>query len=440
MNAHDSDRQSSKPTSLALVNARLIDPESRYDGPGSILIEDGKIARVLRGTGHPMGSSAIKVIDCEGHVLMPGLIDGRARTGEPGFEPRETLKSAAQAAAAGGVTSFVVLPDTRPALDDPAMVDFLIRRARHNQLVKIYAAGAATKGLEGSRMSEIGLMKEAGAVYFSDADNAITDSKVLARILAYAHSFGALVAHRPKENHLTKGAVATSGDMATRMGLSSEPAIAERIALERDLGLVELTKARFMADLISTEDSLHAIRRARLKGLQIHASVSIHHLCFNELDIGDYRTFFRLDPPLRSEKDRQALIEGLRHEEIDLIVSNHTPLPAEDKRLPFSESTPGAIGLQTLLQALLGLHMDYDLELAPLLACVTCNPAALLGLPQGRLAQGSPADLIMVDIDIPYTLREADIVSKSKNSPFENRALYGRVLKTMVDGHIIFES
>ncbi len=426
-------------SAIAFVNARLIDPASDYDGPGSVIVAEGVIAEVIHGEQPPAGSPDVRVIDCDGNAIMPGLIDMRVRTGEPGHEPKETLKSASLAAAAGGVTSFVVLPDTDPVIDEPAMVDFILRRARDIELVHVYPAGAATKGHAGKQMAEIGLMNEAGALYFTDADEPIVNSKILRRVLSYANGFNALIAHRPKEPWLSDGAVATEGEMAARMGLAGVPALSERIMMERDLALVELTGARFLVDQVSTREGLGSLERAKSKGLEVSASVSINHLCFNELDIGDYRTFYRLDPPLRAESDRLALIDAVANGLVDVIVSNHNPEPAEEKRLPFSESAPGAIGLQTLLPALIGLHLENDVPLIELIRAVTINPAQLLGLDAGRLARGAPADLILVDIEAPFALRPRDILSKSKNSPFENRTLQGKVLTTLVDGRIVFE-
>ncbi len=425
---------------IAFVNARLIDPATEYDGPGSVIVAEGVIASVIHGHDAPQGHAGIKVIDCDGNALMPGLIDIRVRTGEPGMEPKETLKSASLAAAAGGVTSFVVQPDTDPTIDEPAMVDFILRRARDIELVHVYPAGAATKGTEGKKMAEIGLMHEAGALYFTDVDQPLVNSKIMSRVLSYANGFNALIAHRPKEPWLSEGAVATSGEMAARMGLPGVPALSERIMLERDLALVELTGARFLVDQVSTAEGLVSIERAKTKGLEVFASASINHLIFNEIDIGDYRTFYRLDPPLRAERDRQALVDALATGLIDVVVSNHSPAPAEDKRLPFSEAAPGAIGLQTLLPALIGLHLDNDIALIDALRAVTVNPAQMLGLEAGRIVEGAPADLILVDVEAPFALREKDILSKSKNSPFENRTLQGKVLMTLVDGRIVYQS
>ena len=425
---------------LALVGARLVDPESGYDGPGSLVIQDGLIADVLKQPGLEAPSPDLEVIDCAGALLAPGLIDIRVKTGEPGAETKETLKSAGRAAAAGGVTTIVVQPDTDPAIDDPAMVDFILRRARDNGLVHIYPAGAATKGLKGEEMAEIGLMHEAGARYITDADRPIVDSRVLRRVMSYARGFGAIVAHRPADPFLTRGAAATEGEFAGRLGIPAGPAVAERIMLERDLALAELTGACLIVDQLTTHDALDALSRAKLRGVRAFATCSINHLSFNELDIGDYRTFYKLNPPLRTEHDREALIEGLTDGLIDIVVSAHAPAPAEDKRLPYDEAAPGAVGLETLLPALLALHHERGLPLADLLRAVTLAPANLLNLPAGRLAQGAPADLVLCDIAAPVVIDADALVSKSKNSPFDGRRLQGRVLRTLVEGRTVFEA
>jgi len=421
-------------SSVAIINARLLDPASDYDGPGALLFEDGVITVVEHGA---VPILADEVIDAGGLCVAPGLIDIRVRTGEPGAEPKETLKSASLAAAAGGVTTIVVQPDTDPAVDDPAMVDFIQRRGAALGLVNVRTAGAATKGRGGSRMAEIGLMHEAGALYFTDGDHVISDSRVLSRVMSYATAFNALIACRPADPWLSEGAVATSGELATRLGLPSAPAIAERIQLERDLALVEQTGVRFLVDQISTEAALEVLARARGRGLEVAASVSINHLCFNEVDIGDYRTFYRLDPPLRPERDRRALIEAVRDRLIEVITSAHTPAPAEDKRRPFAEAAPGAVGLETLLAAALTLHHEEGVELLDVLRPLTEGPASLLGLGAGRLAPGAPADLVLFDPGAP-TIVDADALrSKSKNSPFDGRRLQGRVARTVVAGRTV---
>ena len=420
--------------SLAIVNARLLDPASDFDGPGCVLIEDGVITVVDHG---PSARRADQVIDAGGLCLAPGLIDIRVRTGEPGAEPKETLKSASLSAAAGGVTTIVIQPDTDPAVDDPAMIDFIQRRGAALGLVNVRAAGAATKGRGGTRMAEIGLMHEAGALYFTDGDHVVADSRVLQRIMAYATAFNAMIACRPADPWLSEGAVATSGELATRLGLPAAPAIAERIQLERDLALVEQTGVRFLVDQISTEAALEVLARARARGLEVAASVSINHLCFNEVDIGDYRTFYRLDPPLRPESDRRALIEAVRDGLIEAITSAHTPAPAEDKRRPFAEAAPGAVGLETLLPAALTLHHEEGIDLLDVLRPLTEGPATLLGLDAGRLAPGAPADLLLFDPGAPVVIDADALRSKSKNSPFDGRRLQGRSARTIVAGRTV---
>lgn len=421
----------------AFVNVRLVDPASGWDGPGALLVRNGKIAEVAQG--HDLGTLGedIEVIDGAGAMLAPGLVDIRVKTGEPGTETKETLKSASLAAAAGGVTSIVLQPDTDPVVDEPSVVDFILRRARDIGLVKVYPAGAATKGAEGKRMAEIGLMREAGCVYVTDADRPIVDSKVLRRVLAYAKGFDTLVAHRPADPWLTAGAAATEGEFAGRMGLPSAPPVAEKIMLERDLALAELTGGRLMVDQITTACALESLERAKANGVRVVATTSINHLSFNEVDIGDYRTFLKFDPPVRGEDDRQATIQALATGLIDIVVSAHAPAPAEDKRLPYDEAAPGAVGLQTLLPALLAFHHEGRIPLIDLVGAVTHRPAELLGLNAGKLAKGAPADLVLFDLFAPVVIDAAKLVSKSKNSPFDGRRLQGEVRMTVVDGRTV---
>ncbi len=426
-------------TKTAIINARLIDPATDYDGQGAVVIENGKIKQVVHGHG-AVDIDGANVIDAMGRILAPGLIDIRVKTGEPGNEPKETLKSAALSAAAGGVTTIVIQPDTDPAVDDPAMIDHIQRRGAALELVHVRAAGAATQGRKGERMAEIGLMDEAGALYFTDVDNVILNSRTLQRVMSYAASFNALIACRPTEPWLSEGTVATAGELSTRLGLSAQPAIAERIQLERDLALVEQTGARFLVDQISTDSALEVLTRARKRGLDVAASVSINHLCFNEIDIGDYRTFYRLDPPLRTEEDRQAMIEAVRDGLIDVITSAHCPEPAENKRRPFAEAEPGAVGLETLLAAAItNLHHENGIELIDVLRPLTHGPASLLGLESGTIAEGAPADLVLFDAGAPIVVDAATLKSKSKNSPFDGRRLQGKVLLTLVEGRIVHD-
>jgi len=423
---------------IAFINARLVDPASGYDGPGCVLARDGLIEAVERQPSFVERVTDARVIDCEGAALSPGLIDLRVRTGEPGTETRETLRSAADAAAAGGVTTIVLQPDTNPAVDEPALVDFLMRRGRDLKSVRVLAAGALTQGLKGEALAEIGLMTEAGAAYFTDADQVIADSRVLRRVMAYAGAFDVLIAHRPADPFLTQGASATSGELASRMGLPSAPAIAERMGLERDLALAESTGVRFLVDQITTSEALDVLARARSRGVEVAATVSINHLCFNEVDIGDYRTFMRLNPPLRPERDRLAMVEAVRHGLIDAIVSAHTPVPAEGKRLPFAEAEPGSIGLETLLAGALTLHHEAGIDLLDVLRPLTVGPADLIGLEAGRVSVGAPADLVLFDVDAPIVVDADRLISRSKNTCFDGRRLQGRILMTVAGGQVVW--
>jgi len=425
---------------IAFQNARLVDPESGYDGPGVLVVSDETIADVSKGKDFSGLSGDVQIVDCAGGLLSPGLIDLRVKTGEPGAETKETLRSAALAAAAGGVTGFVVQPDTNPAVDDPSVVDFILRRARDIDAARVYCAGAATKGLKGAEIAEIGLMREAGCVYVTDVDHPVVDSRVLRRVMAYAKTFDMAVAHRPADSWLTRGGGATGGGLAGRLGLPTAPVMAERFGLERDLALAELTGARLLVDQITSAGALEALARAKARGVKVVATASINHLSFNELDIGDYRTFARLDPPLRAEDDRQALIEALASGLVDIVVSAHAPAPAEDKRLPYDEAAPGGVGLETLLPALLALYHDGRAPLVDLLRAVTLAPARFLGLSSGRLAPGAPADLVLCDLGAPVIIDADKLVSKSKNSPFDGRRLQGQVLRTVVAGKVVFRA
>jgi dihydroorotase len=425
---------------IAFLGARLVDPATGYDGPGCLIAAGGAIAEVARTPGLAGLSPDIERVDCGGAMLAPGLVDIRVKTGEPGAETKETLKSAARAAVAGGVTSIVVQPDTDPVVDEPSVVDFILRRARDIGLSKVYPAGAATKGLAGEQMAEIGLMREAGCLYVTDVDRPIVNSQVMRRAMTYARGFGVPFAHRPNDPSLAGQSNANESEFAGRLGLVAGPAIAERVMLERDLALAELTGATLIVDQLSSADALDSLRRAKAKDVNIHVTVSINHLSFNELDIGDYRTFYKLVPPLRGEDDRQSLIEALASGLIDVVVSAHAPAPAEDKRLPFDEAAPGAVGLETLLPALLTLHHEGRAPLVDLLAAVTLKPARLLSLDAGRLATGAPADLVLCDIGAPVRIDADKLISKSKNSPFDGRSLQGKVLLTLVDGRVVFDA
>lgn len=421
----------------AIYNARVIDPATGLDEKGGVLIENGVIAEV--GAGVLKTTAADVKIDAKGKALAPGLIDLRVKTGEPGAENKETLQTASDAAAAGGVTTFVVMPDTDPVIDTVALVDFIQRRAEGVAKVKVLPTGGLTLGLDGAKMAEIGLIKEAGAAFFSNGDKPVEDAGVLRRAMTYAASFDVLVASRPDTPALSKNTVMNAGAFAARLGLRGAPPEAEWIALERDLMLAETTGVRLLADCISTARSLAAVERARKSGVKVACSVASYSLFFNELDVGDYLTYCKVQPPFRKEEDRMALIDGLKRGVIDAVVSAHDPQPTEDKRLPIADAAFGAVGLETLLPALLSIALREDIPLVTALKAVTCGPADLLGLPQGRLAKGAPADLILFDPAAPWACDRDDLTSRSKNSPFDGRKLEGKVLRTWVNGATVFE-
>lgn len=423
---------------ILLANARVIDPSRDHDAPGDVLIADGVIREVKRGihaAGVPEGT---EVIDCRGRVVAPGLVDMRAFTGEPGAGHRETLATASHAAAAGGVTTIVCQPDTNPAIDDPAIVDFVLRRARDTAIVHVHPMAALTKGCEGREMAQIGLLKAAGAVAFTDGVRSITNAQVMRRVMIYARDFDALVVHHTEDPDLTGEGVMNEGEFASRLGLMGIPKAAETIMVERDVRLAGLTRSRYHAASITCAESLDVLRRAKEDGHAITAAASVNHLTLNETDVGSYRTFFKLAPPLRTEGDRTALVEALASGLIDVVMSDHNPQDVEVKRLPFAEASFGAIGLETMLTA--GLRLVNDgLPLLTLIKAMSTRPAELLGLPGGSLRPGAPADVIVIDLDIPWVLDPAQLKSKCKNTPFDEARLQGRVVRTIVTGRTVYE-
>jgi dihydroorotase len=424
---------------VLIINARLVDPLSGKEERGALAVEHGLIAEF----GHAIDATAPKegalVIDAKGRVLAPGLVDLRAFVGEPGAEHRETLSSASRAAAAGGVTTVVCMPDTNPPIDDTAVVDHLIRRARDTAGVRMLPAAALTKGLEGKEMAEIGLLKAAGAVFFTDGAKSVVNSQVMRRAFIYARDFDALIVHHVEEPWLSADGVMNEGELASRLGLPGIPKAAETIMLERDIALVRLTGARYHAAMISCAESLAIIKRAKDDGLPVTCGVSINNLALNENDIGSYRTFLKLSPPLRAEDDRRAMIDGVASGLIDVIVSDHNPQDVEAKRQPFIECADGAIGLETMLSAALRIVHNGDLTLPRMLQAMALRPADLLRAQQGRLLKGAPADLILFDPDEPYVLDPAHLHSLSKNTPFDGARLEGRVHRTLVQGRIVHE-
>jgi dihydroorotase len=428
-----------QPRPIAFVDARLIDPDRLEESRGGALVVDGKIAALGPAVTRANIPAEWQIVDCGGDILAPGLIDMRAFIGEPGAEHRETIASASAAAAAGGVTTLVARPDTNPPVDDPAVVDFILRRARATAKVRVLPTAALTKGLEGREIAEIGLLAEAGAVAFSDGLLSVANAQTMRRALTYARDFGALVMHACEDRDLVGEGVMAEGERASRLGLPGIPREAETIVLERDLRLVALTGARFHAALVSNRLSLEAMARARAAGLPVTCGVSINNLTLNENDVGDYRTFLKLNPPLRGEDEREALVDALNDGLIDVIVSDHDPQDVETKRLPFGEASAGAIGVETMLSASMRLVAAGRISMPRLLRAMTTRPAEILGVEGGRLKPGAPADLVRFDPEAPYVLDPASLHSRCRNTPFDEARMEGKVKMTLVAGRIVYE-
>jgi dihydroorotase len=424
---------------ILLANARVIDPSRDLDAPGDVLIADGVIRDARRGIGAAGVPEGTDIVNCAGMIITPGLIDMRAFVGEPGLSHRETFASASQAAATGGITTIICQPGTEPVIDNSATVDFVLRRARDTAIVNIHPMAALTKGLRGEMMTEIGLLKAAGAVAFSDGDKSVTNAQVMRRALTYARDFDALIVHHTEDPDLVGEGVMNEGEFAARLGLEGVPDAAEAVMLERDMRLVALTSGRYHAASLSCIASLEILKRAREAGLAVSASVSINHVTLNENDIGPYRTFLKLSPPLRTEEHRKALVEALASGLVDVIMSDHNPQDVEVKRLPFAEAASGAVGLQTMLPAALRLIHNGEMDWKTLIRAMSTRPAELLGLPGGTLRPGAPADVIVIDPDTPWVLDPTDLKSLCKNTPFDEARFSGRVMRTIVGGRTVYE-
>jgi dihydroorotase len=423
----------------AFVNARLLDPASGLDGPGALLVDGIRIADMgpeLFRDGVPAG---IRTIDCAGACLAPGLVDMRVQLREPGEEHKETIKSAGLAAAVGGIAAMVALPNTDPVVDDVAGVEFVARRAREAKLVKVYTYGAVTRGLEGKEITEIGLLAEFGARGFTDGITAVADAQVMRRALAYARAFDQVIVQHPEEPALADGAM-NEGEVATRLGLAGIPAAAEAIMVERDLRLVELTGGRYHAAHVSTAAAVDAIRKAKARGLAVTCDTAPHYFTLTEADVGDYRTFAKVSPPLRAEADRRAVEEAVADGTVDVVASDHSPHDQDSKRQPFAIADPGIAGLETLLPLTLRLVHEGRMSMLAALTRLTTAPAGILRLEAPRLAKGAPADLTIFDPDLAWRIDPDRFRSKSKNSPFDDYPTRGKALATVVDGRIIYSA
>ncbi|WP_176036039.1 dihydroorotase [Brucella tritici] len=427
-------------SAILFENARIVDPSRGLDETGSLLIQDGKIVAAgpdVRNQGAPEGA---QIIDLNGKAVLPGLVDARVFVGEPGAEHRETIASASRAAAAGGVTSIIMMPDTDPVIDDVALVEFVKRTARDTAVVNVHPAAAITKGLHGEEMTEIGLLRDAGAVAFTEGRQTIANTQLMRRALTYARDFDAVIACETRDPYLGATGVMNEGLFASWLGLSGSPREAEVIPLERDLRLAALTNSNYHAAQLSCEMSAEAVRRSKDLGAKVTAGVSINHLSLNENDIGEFRTFFRLSPPLRSEQDRLAMVEAVKNGTIDIVVSAHDPQDVDTKRLPFSDAEAGAIGLETLLGAALRLYHNDSIPLLRLVEVLSTAPARIFGLDAGTLKPGARADIAIVDLDEPWIVREEELHSLSKNSCFESARFQGRVVHTLVAGKTVYSA
>ncbi|MEO1551074.1 MAG: dihydroorotase [Pseudomonadota bacterium] len=416
-----------------LTNVRLIDPEAGTDTLGAVRIEAGRIAEIT-----PGGMGDLAAVDCAGMCLAPGIVDFGVKVCEPGERHKESYRSAGDAAVAGGITTLVTRPDTDPPVDSPEALAFVARRAAEDAIPHVHHMAALTKGRQGAEMTEIGFLRDAGAVAFTDGDTVTQDAKIAQRAWTYAAGLGALVVAHPQDPSLSKGAVMTSSAFASKLGLPAVSPQAERMGLERDLALVEMTGVAYHADQITCAAALEPLARARAQGLDVSAGTSVHHATLNLFDVDDYRTFFKVKPPLRAEEDRQAVVAALAAGEIDVICSMHTPQDEESKRLPFEAAASGAVGLETLLPAALQLVHGGHMDLPHLWRALSLNPAKRLGLSTGRLAEGAPADLVLFDPNTPFKLDRWTLRSKSKNTPYDLRRLQGRVQATWVGGEQVF--
>ena len=426
------------PPPTAYVNAHLLDPASGLDQAGALLTDGERIADLgpnLFGDGVPDG---VAVVDCEGHYLCPGLVDMHVHLREPGHEHKETIATGCAAAAAGGVTSMACMPNTTPVIDDVALIEFIQRRAREAASVKVYPFAAVTRGLEGKQITEMGMLAEAGAVGFTDDGLPIADSLVMRRALSYASTFGLLISQHAEDLSLSGCGCMAEGEVATRLGLPGIPDASEVVVVERDLRLVELTGGRYHVAHISTSEGIEAVRKAKARGLAVSCEAAPHHFTLTDDAVGDYRTYAKMAPPLRSEANRQAVVAGLKDGTIDAIATDHAPHDQESKRVTMAHAANGVVGLETMLALALELYHQGEIPLLDVLQRMTVGPADLLALPAGRLKRGAPADLLLFDAALPWKIDNDRFHSKSRNSPFDGREVRGRALRTVVDGRTVY--
>ena len=422
-----------------LINARIIDPKNQIDELGGLIIDEkGLIKAVGKKVANENLPKGCEKIDLKKMVLLPGLIDMRVFVGEPGYEYKENFRTLSNAALSGGVTSVVSMPNTNPVIDNVSMVDFLKRRGRDKSKINIFPAASLTKNTAGKEMTEFGLLKRKGISAFTDGTKTIQNPQVMSRIMNFASQSQALIMQHAEDKYLSNGGLINDGEISTRLGLEGIPALAEKIIVERDLALLEEYFCRYHISQVSSEKTVSVIRKAKNEGKIFTAGVSINNLSLNENDIGDFKTFLKISPPLRTEKDRLSLVEGIKDGSIDVIVSDHKPEDEESKRLTFTQAATGAIGVETLLPLALELFHNKSIKLLTLIASMTSNPAKILKINKGSLDIGNDADLCVLDLNKPWVVKKSDLKSKSKNTPIENRKLQGQIIKTFIKGEIAF--
>ncbi len=421
------------------INARIVDPSQNLDERGGLIIDTkGKIKAVGKSVKKENIPIKSEKIDLKGKVLMPGIVDMKVFIGEPGFEYKENFRSLSSAALSGGVTSVVSMPNTSPVIDNVSMVDFILRRGRDKSNINIYPSATLTRNMDGKLMTEFGLLSKKGIVGFTDATRTVQNSEIMSRIMNYASDLDVLVMQHPEDQELSKGRCISEGEVSTRLGLQGIPSIAEKIIIERDLSLLEEYPCRYHISQLSSAKSVDVIKKYKKNGIKFTAGVSINNLSLNENDIGDFKTFMKISPPLRTEEDRKALIQGIKDNLIDVIVSDHKPEDEESKRLPFAQAAEGSIGIETLLSLALELHHNGSLPLKKIIETITCNPAKILKINKGTLKKGSDADLCIFDLEQPWKVDVSKLKSKSKNAAIENRKLQGKVMMTYLKGESVF--
>jgi len=424
-----------------LTNVRIIDPSQKMDEIGNIIIDNnGKIKSIGKNTKTSDVSKQVEKIDLKGNIAIPGIVDMKAFVGEPGFEYKENFRTLSQAALAGGVTSIVTMPNTKPVIDNVSMVDFIIRRGRDKAEVNLFPCASITRQSEGNQMTEFGLLKARGIIGFSDVNKTIQNTELMSRIMNYAADLDVLIMQHAEDYELSKNSCINEGEVATRLGLQGVSDIAEKIIIERDLSLLSVFPCRYHINQISSKNSLNVIKKNKSNGIKFSTGVSINNLSLNQNDIGEFRTFLKLSPPLRNEEDRLSLIDGIKNDLIDVIVSDHMPEDEESKRLPFAQAAMGSIGIETLLPLSLELYHNDSLSLEKIIKCLTINPAKILKIDKGTLKKGADADLCIFDLEKPWVVKAENLKSKSKNTAIENRKLQGKVKMTFLNGRIAYSN